>query len=182
MPEFETQQPRMRAPVVSLRRRRGGIDDEQAAPGGHALIAHIRQTAQRAAFGVGERESRVDQKRLLLDAAMKKRETAVAVAQQFKRGQHGVDGGAQRVGGFDSGGFKRFAQIDEIAQHMQLHRRAARNMPAVGQNLVPDLTLQKIDGQTQRFIGVVEIKPAIDEAFDRAQARDIGQGRRQSAQ
>ena len=41
----------------------------------------------------------------------------------------------QRAGGFDLRRAQQHADIDQIAQHPQLHRRAARAMAAIGQNL-----------------------------------------------
>ncbi len=59
---------------------------------------------------------------------------------QYRR--HALDRVLQRRGRLDPGGAKRRADVDQIAQHLELHRRAAAAMPAIGPDLLRQLALQ----------------------------------------
>ena len=112
-------------------------------PRQHPFEAGVARALERATAGIGLGQHRVDHHRLALVGAVEQGEPAVAVAEEAQGRSHPVHRMLQGLRHLDPRRPQRRAQVDQVAQHGQMGRRAARGVAAVGQHLAIDLAGQQ---------------------------------------
>ena len=128
----------------------------------------------------------IDENAVFLDGVIEQRQLAVAVPEKPQHRRHPVDRILQRHGNLDMAGAQRGPDVDEIAQHIELHRRVARAMAAIRQHLRRQLVLDRAQRPHDALLAAAEGDKTGDQPLERAQPRRAGKlprrGARQMAQ
>ena len=138
---------------------------------------------RRAPLGLGPRQNQVDKNPVFLERIVEQRQPAVAVAKKAEHRRHSLDGIFERGRDVDLRRPQYSARIDQILQHLQLQRRAARQVPAIRQDLNRQLALEALEHSGQARLEPAQHRHAGDQAFERPHAaRSGGLPRRGSRQ
>src|SRR5260370_41353932 len=131
----------MRVQVETARWRLPHIDEDEALTGVQSLKAGLRCLRRGVPFGLRPSQDEIDEHPILLARIVEQRQAAVAMAEKPQYRRHALDRVLQRRGRLDPCAAKRRADVDQIAQYLELHRRAAAAMPAIGHDLLRQLAL-----------------------------------------
>ena len=129
--------------------RRADFRDHHRPAGGKPFETGVGRTRGRPPPGVGLEQHPVDQPGLLLAGVVEQGQPAVAVAEKAQHRDHAVDGGLQAARRLLSGGREGGADIDQVAQNREMHRRAALVVAAVGADLAVELAIQQSEPPSQ---------------------------------
>ena len=163
----------MRLPIEIARRRFAGIDDDEALAGLQPLKAGIGRLRRGAFLGFGARQNEIDKNAILLDRIVEQREPAVAMPEQPRYRRHALDRVLHRWR-LDPRGAQRGADVDQIAQHLELHRRVAGAVSAIGQNLPLQFALQQAQGPRDPSLRPAECHQTAEQPLQGAQLRRSG--------
>ena len=161
----------MGAGVEPGRRRRTNIHQDQRPAGLDPFEAAMPRALQGPPGGIGLGQRGVDQDRLALPGPVEQGETTIAVAKEPDRRGHAVNGVLQGLRHFGPGGAHDGAQVDQMAQQIEVDCRAALHMAAIGQ----DLRLQRLGQQLLRRldagIRTRQAQHAVEQPLQRDQQR-----------
>src|ERR1044071_7808747 len=116
----------MRRAVEAGRRRFPGIDANEGLPGGETLETGMRRLRRRMAAAFRPGQDQIDKVRVFLDRIVEQREAAVAMTEKPQHRRHRLDRLLQRRRYVERGGAQYRANVDQVAQHLELDRRGAR--------------------------------------------------------
>ena len=140
----------MRVVVETARRRFSGVDQNEALEGLQPVEASIGRMRRRAPLGLGARQNEVDQHPVFLERIVEQRQPAVAMPKKTHHRRHSLDGIFERGRDLDLRRPQHRARVDQILQHLQLQRRAARQMPAIREDLNRQLALEALSTLAKR--------------------------------
>src|SRR6185312_3160350 len=146
----------MSAAVETRRRRLAAIEQHERMPRAQALEAAMWRGRGRTPFGIGARQHPVDDRGLALIGAVEERQPAIAVTEKAQHRRAAVDRLLERGRDFGVRDDERGARIDEMAERGELRRRAARDMPAIDEDL--GLRLLRQAGQRTREWPVMALR------------------------
>src|SRR5246127_2571610 len=100
---------------------------------------------RRTPLGLGARQNEIDQHPVFLERIVEQRQSAVAVAKKAQHWRHSLDGIFKPGWNLDLRRAQYRARVDQILQHLQLQRRAARQVPAIREDLYRQLAIEALE-------------------------------------
>src|SRR5947207_13065717 len=93
------------------------------------------------------------------------------MAEEAQYRRHRLDRVAQRGWRLNAGSPQCAADIDQVAQYLELNRRAARAVPAIVQDLPPQLAIEEAQHPGDAALRAAESDEPADQSLDGAQLR-----------
>ena len=127
---------------MPLRGGRADIDDRQRAAGRKPLEAALWRAARGGCGHLAGGQQSVGQRSVAFLRAMEKREPAIAVAVGAEHRRHPLDRLDKRAGQRLAGIVQRRAEVEKLAEYIDMNSRISLDVAAVSQDLAGDLAIQ----------------------------------------
>src|SRR5262249_15866182 len=167
MAHLEGERAAMRMAAMAFLGWNAAIQDHHRFAGLQALIAGHRCADRRPALGVGAAEHDVDSSRVPFRAVVEESELAIAMPQEPHHGGRTLDPRMDGLRYLHSRRLQGCARIDEMRERRELELRAARDMAAIGKDLLGHFRLEQAQDAIELAVAGAQGKLCREQALER---------------